>query len=138
MRRAQKQGVRPFVFHATRHSYATLAIEDGRSIRWVAEQLGHADPAMTLRAYAHVLPLEDEDLSFADFVPVTPPDGPIRPLPREAVTASSSPSPKTESQRPVAWSGRSDSNRRPSAPTAESEIANTAIHSITYRSAGCV
>ena len=71
MRRAQKQGVRPFVFHSTRHSYAALAIEEGRSIRWVAEQLGHADPAMTLRAYAHVLPREEEDRSFADFVPGT-------------------------------------------------------------------
>ena len=32
-----------------------------------ADQLGHADPALTLRVYAHALPEEDSDLSFADY-----------------------------------------------------------------------
>ena len=33
----------------------------------MANQLGHADPAMTIRVYAHAM-LEDEaDLSFAEF-----------------------------------------------------------------------
>ncbi len=31
------------------------------------EQLGHSDPAITLRIYAHVLPDEGEDLGFLDF-----------------------------------------------------------------------
>ncbi len=93
MRRAQKRGVRPLTFHSTRHTYATLAIESGRSIRWVAEQLGHADPAMTLRAYAHVLPRQEEDLSFADFgTPKRAPDGPMRPLVRRSGCGSNAPS----------------------------------------------
>jgi len=29
--------------------------------------LGHADPALTLRVYAHALREEETDLSFADF-----------------------------------------------------------------------
>ncbi len=33
----------------------------------IAEQLGHSDPAITLRIYAHVLPDEGEDLGFLDF-----------------------------------------------------------------------
>ncbi len=33
----------------------------------MADQLGHSDPALTLRVYAHVLPEEELDLSFADF-----------------------------------------------------------------------
>lgn len=37
----------------------------GRSVRWVADQLGHADPGLTLRVYAHALPTEEHDLAFA-------------------------------------------------------------------------
>ena len=43
------------------------AIQAGKSLRWVARQLGHADPALTLRVYAHALPEEERDLGFADF-----------------------------------------------------------------------
>jgi integrase len=50
-RRAQKQGVRPLKLHATRHTWATFALHAGKSVRWVAAQLGHADPALTLRTY---------------------------------------------------------------------------------------
>ena len=30
-----------------------LQLNAGRSIRWVADQLGHANPELTLRTYAH-------------------------------------------------------------------------------------
>jgi hypothetical protein len=33
----------------------------------VADQLGHADPALTLRVYAHAMREEENDLSFAEF-----------------------------------------------------------------------
>jgi hypothetical protein len=36
-------------------------------VRWVAAQLGHADPALTIRVYAHSLPSEEADLSHLDF-----------------------------------------------------------------------
>jgi len=55
-----------------RHSFASLALAAGRSIRWVAEQLGHANPEFTLRVYAHALPVRDEDLAFADFAASAP------------------------------------------------------------------
>jgi integrase len=48
-RRAQKRGIRPLKLHCARHTWATLALYAGKSIRWVAEQLGHADPGFTLR-----------------------------------------------------------------------------------------
>ena len=66
-RRAQKKGVRPLKLHCARHTWATFALEAGKSIRWVADQLGHADPALTLRVYAHAMLDEEIDLSFAEF-----------------------------------------------------------------------
>jgi Phage integrase family len=66
-RYAQALGVRPLKVHCTRHTFATFALRAGKSIRWVASVLGHADPAFTLRTYAHVMREEETDLSFAEF-----------------------------------------------------------------------
>jgi len=72
-RRAQPLGVRPLRIHDARHTWATFALHAGKNIRWVSDQLGHADPAFTLRVYAHALREEETDLSFADFgCPVRP------------------------------------------------------------------
>jgi integrase len=68
-RRAQKHAVRPLRLHDARHTFASLALAAGRSIRWVAEQLGHCNPELTLRVYAHAMPVEEHDLAFADFAP---------------------------------------------------------------------
>lgn len=40
--------------HDLRHWTATAAISSGHDVRTVAGRLGHANPAMTLRVYAHV------------------------------------------------------------------------------------
>jgi len=42
-------------------------LSGGRSVRCVADQFGHTDPALTLRVYAHAMREEESDLSFADF-----------------------------------------------------------------------
>jgi integrase len=60
----KKAGVPDQPFHSLRHSHASALLSNGESIRAVAKRLGHADPAMTLRVYAHVLP--DEDGRLAD------------------------------------------------------------------------
>lgn len=39
--------------HDLRHTYASLIIAAGAPAHFVANQLGHADPAFTMRAYAH-------------------------------------------------------------------------------------
>jgi integrase len=41
--------------HDLRHVHATLLLKAGVPVHVVASRLGHADPAITLRVYAHVL-----------------------------------------------------------------------------------
>jgi hypothetical protein len=43
-------------FHDLRHTCAMLLLSRGVNIKVVSEMLGHADIAITLRAYGHVLP----------------------------------------------------------------------------------
>ncbi len=42
--------------HKLRHGAATLMLTGGASMRAIAEQLGHRNPALTARIYAHVIP----------------------------------------------------------------------------------
>ncbi|MEU8393749.1 tyrosine-type recombinase/integrase [Nonomuraea sp. NPDC048892] len=42
--------------HDLRHTHATILIAGGKPVKVVSERLGHADPAITLRVYAHVMP----------------------------------------------------------------------------------
>ena len=41
--------------HGLRHTHATLALRAGVPVHVVAARLGHADPTITMRTYAHVL-----------------------------------------------------------------------------------
>jgi len=52
VRTAALVGVTP---HALRHTYASILISQGRDPVFVADQLGHSDPAITLRVYAHLV-----------------------------------------------------------------------------------
>ncbi len=45
--------------HDLRHWSATMSISRGHDIRTVANRLGHANPAMTLRVYAHAVESAD-------------------------------------------------------------------------------
>ncbi|GAB2616299.1 hypothetical protein GCM10027168_55980 [Streptomyces capparidis] len=49
--------------HALRHFYASVLLDAGENIRAVSEYLGHADPALTLRVYAHLMPSSRERTS---------------------------------------------------------------------------
>lgn len=49
-------GIPGFGFHGLRHTHATLLLKAGVNVKVVAERLGHADVAITMRTYAHVLP----------------------------------------------------------------------------------
>jgi integrase len=52
--------------HDLRHWSATMSIAQGHDIRTVANRLGHANPAMTLRVYAHAV--ESADGAVADML----------------------------------------------------------------------
>ena len=42
-------------FHALRHTFATRSLEVGMDVKTLSEILGHQDPSITLRRYAHSL-----------------------------------------------------------------------------------
>ena len=52
------QGVR---YHDLRHTHATLLLANGIDVVAVASRMGHGDPMVTLRTYAHVLARRDRD-----------------------------------------------------------------------------
>lgn len=59
---------RPLVSpHRLRHSSASVMIREGVPLTVVAAQLGHADPAITARIYAHLVEDRDLDLAAAAF-----------------------------------------------------------------------
>ncbi|ROP40216.1 tyrosine-type recombinase/integrase [Saccharothrix texasensis] len=46
--------------HDLRHFFASVLLDQGESIKAVAEWLGHADASFTLRTYTHLMPSSDE------------------------------------------------------------------------------
>ncbi|MGD0594907.1 MAG: site-specific integrase [Acidimicrobiales bacterium] len=52
-------GVAPLRFHDLRHSVATTLLAAGYDLAVVAGRLGHRDPTITLRVYAHALEQRD-------------------------------------------------------------------------------
>ncbi|MEU6535734.1 site-specific integrase [Streptomyces sp. NPDC047000] len=50
------ESARAHGMHALRHFYASALLDAGENIKAVSEYMGHADPALTLRVYAHLMP----------------------------------------------------------------------------------
>ncbi|MEV5954847.1 site-specific integrase [Streptomyces sp. NPDC051987] len=55
-RNGKYDSAREHGMHALRHFYASALLDAGENIKAVSEYMGHADPAMTLRVYAHLMP----------------------------------------------------------------------------------
>lgn len=52
-------------FHDLRHTHATHLLKDGVPVNVVSQRLGHAEPAITLNVYSHVLPGMQEKAAAA-------------------------------------------------------------------------
>jgi hypothetical protein len=109
---AKTTGVRSLTFHCARHTFASWALEGGRSIKWVQERLGHSNAELTLRTYSHLMPTEGDEL---DFLVRSRPDQDLT-KPDRAVSRNTQ-GPRRKTARPLKnpWSARPVSNRRPSA-----------------------
>jgi len=55
-------GVRLRTPKQTRHTFASRMLSTGEPLIWVSKYLGHADAAMTLRAYAKFMPTENKTI----------------------------------------------------------------------------
>ena len=55
----RRAGLRYRKPHTLRHTFASLLIEAGESLKYVQEQLGHHSPAFTLAVYGHHIPRGD-------------------------------------------------------------------------------
>lgn len=49
-----------YTFHSLRHTHATWCLANGVDLKTLADRLGHANEATTLRLYAHLLPGRDQ------------------------------------------------------------------------------
>ena len=59
VRAAGLQGQGRLSLHSLRQSFASLLIAKGLNVAFVSRQLGHASPAITLKAYAHLFEQAD-------------------------------------------------------------------------------
>ncbi|MET8203092.1 tyrosine-type recombinase/integrase [Micromonospora taraxaci] len=46
--------------HVLRHTYASVLLDAGESVKALSTYLGHADPGFTLRTYTHLLPTSED------------------------------------------------------------------------------
>lgn len=58
---ADAHGFRGITFHNLRHTHATLLLANNIDVVAVAHRMGHSDPSVTLRTYAHALTRRDQD-----------------------------------------------------------------------------
>jgi integrase len=52
----EKAGLRRIRFHDLRHTFASLLIQNGESLAYVKDQLGHSSIKMTVDVYGHLVP----------------------------------------------------------------------------------
>lgn len=48
-------GIEKIRFHALRHTYASILIDQKENIKYISTQLGHSTPMVTLNVYAHLM-----------------------------------------------------------------------------------
>ena len=59
---SEKAGVKRIRLHDIRHSHASLLIDLNFSVLMISERLGHEDPSITLKTYAHLFQTKQNEL----------------------------------------------------------------------------
>ena len=68
---ASRAGVPHIRIHDFRHSHASLLVNEGINIQEIARRLGHSNPEITWRVYAHLYPREEERaVAILDRIPL--------------------------------------------------------------------
>jgi integrase len=57
---AKRAGIKEACFHTLRHSFASLALDEGAAPKVISEMLGHASVAFTLQTYSHSISGQQE------------------------------------------------------------------------------
>jgi integrase len=64
-RLVEERGLQPLPLgitpHKLRHTFASILVAIGKDPTYVMQQLGHTDPAFTLRVYAHAMRRSEEE-----------------------------------------------------------------------------
>ena len=64
-RLVEERGLQPLALgitpHKLRHTFASILVAIGKDPTYVMQQLGHTDPAFTLRVYSHMMRRSDEE-----------------------------------------------------------------------------
>lgn len=66
----EKNNLNKITVHGFRHTHATILLRMGKSIKYIQERLGHADPTITLEIYSHIMEEEEKETpeEFASFL----------------------------------------------------------------------
>lgn len=54
-------GLQRIRFHDLRHTYASLLLAQGESVKYIQVQMGHSTPTVTLNVYAHLMKSENQE-----------------------------------------------------------------------------
>jgi integrase len=60
----ESAGLRRFRFHDLRHTFGSLLIQDGASLAYVRDQMGHSSIQVTVDIYGHLIP--GADIAWVD------------------------------------------------------------------------
>jgi uroporphyrinogen-III decarboxylase len=60
---AKRAGVPMIRIHDQRHTYTTLGLSTGASLKSLSESMGHAQTSITINTYAHALPHQRREVA---------------------------------------------------------------------------
>jgi integrase len=84
----EKAGLRHIRIHDLRHTFASLLLQQGESVVYVKEQLGHASIQITVDTYGHLIPGANRAaVDGLDDAPTHPAATQAQPQPQDAVAA---------------------------------------------------